>query len=170
MRRQLSIAFLFCALTIGAQTTTIADLFKVMPDSLMPLLTQNNRLDMIDFMDAKMKARVTNKLEGESEMTALTADSLSIRMSSAMQIDLKLVPTEEEYDSCHQVIRMETVYRLSTIDATESRVVFFTTHWRPLPDNKKGSSQTILEKSPILKNDEKVFSHPRTSVPSNPRN
>ncbi|MBR6998224.1 MAG: DUF3256 family protein, partial [Prevotella sp.] len=42
----------------------MADLFKAMPDSLMPYLTKNNRLDMIDFMEANMKAEITNQLEG----------------------------------------------------------------------------------------------------------
>ena len=32
-----------------------------MPDAVMTLLTKNNRLDSIDFYDAKMEAVVTNR-------------------------------------------------------------------------------------------------------------
>ena len=40
----------------SAQDLMIRDVFKQMPDSLMPYLSQNNRLDFIDFLDANMKA------------------------------------------------------------------------------------------------------------------
>ena len=46
----------------AAQTVTMAEVFKQMPDSLMPYITHNDRLDMIDYLDAGMKAEVTNRL------------------------------------------------------------------------------------------------------------
>ncbi|MBP5338143.1 MAG: DUF3256 family protein [Prevotella sp.] len=80
---------LFSFLTLQAQT--MRDVFKAMPDSVLPTLTTNNRLDMIDFMEAKMKAEVTNLLDGKSEMLALTGDSLCIRMSDALTVEMKTV-------------------------------------------------------------------------------
>ena len=75
---------------VGAQEAqTMREAFKAMPDSLMPYLTTNNRLDLMDFMDAKMKAAVTNLLEGQTEMTFLSDDSLSLRMSDALTIEMK---------------------------------------------------------------------------------
>lgn len=70
------------------QAQTIRDLFKAMPDSLMPYLTTNNRLDLMDFVDAGMKSKITNLLDGTTEMTRLTDDSLTLQMSPALQIDL----------------------------------------------------------------------------------
>ena len=67
---------------------TIREVFKTMPDSLTPYLSNNNRLDMLDFMEAKMKAVVTNELDGESEMIFLSDDSLSVKMSEALRIEL----------------------------------------------------------------------------------
>lgn len=69
---------------------TLREAFASMPDSLMPTLTRNNRLDLMDFMDAKMKAAVTNKLGGETLMTFLSSDSLSLKPSDAMTVELKM--------------------------------------------------------------------------------
>ncbi len=43
---------------LSAQTAK--QLFRAMPDSILPLLTTNNRADCTDFMDSKMKAEVVN--------------------------------------------------------------------------------------------------------------
>lgn len=75
--------------SVSASAQTVREAFKAMPDSLVPYLTANNRLDLMDFMDAKMKAAVTNRLEGQTEMTFLSDDSLSIRMSDALTIEMK---------------------------------------------------------------------------------
>lgn len=86
---------------------------------------------MMDFMDAKMKAAVTNLLEGESEMTALTDDSLSLKMNPCLSIDMWLtkedtslvvnvrktylidnvprVVVEESYDSQWHLLKTSTV-------------------------------------------------------------
>ena len=78
--RKWIVAALFASITgqVSAQDVTIRDIFKQMPDSLMPYLSQNNRLDFIDFLDSNMKAEVRNALGGLSEMMTLADDSLSI--------------------------------------------------------------------------------------------
>jgi hypothetical protein len=125
------IAELFLSIPLKAQTS-MADLFRQMPDSLMPILTHNNRLDMIDFLEARMKARVDNLLGGESEMTILTSDSLSIRVSEAQRVDIFLVPSREEYDSCRQVICFLSSYRLASTGQEEQVVVCYSVRWRRL--------------------------------------
>ncbi len=154
MRIVFSFLFIFLTLTAGAQHS-VAELFKTMPDSLMPLFTQNNRLDMIDFMDAKMKALVTNKLDGGSEMTLLTIDSLVVQVSSRQTMRLLLVNTPVAYDSCQQVLRMENTYQLSSPDQAETVVRYFSVKWHPL-DNQL-FAEPRPNKSSILKQDEQVF-------------
>jgi hypothetical protein len=140
---------------------TIGTLFKEMPDSLMPLLTKNNRLDMIDFLEAKMKAVVTNRLEGESEMTILTKDSMAVKMDSAMNVSLYLLNAPVEYDSCKQVICMETTYTLASINERETTIKYFSVRWKPISGiiltNGKQPSSTILN------HDEKVFRYKSTT-------
>lgn len=87
----LAVALVAChVLSVTCHAQTMREAFTVMPDSLMPYLTKNNRLDMIDFMDAKMKAAVTNMLGGETVMTFLSDDSLAVRMSDALTLEMKV--------------------------------------------------------------------------------
>ena len=78
--------------------TTMRKVFSEMPDSLMPYLTKNNRLDLIDFFESSMKAEVTNNLDGHSQLTALTTDSLSLQLSAALRIDMLLLPVKNVID------------------------------------------------------------------------
>ena len=58
--------------------TPIRQWLVTMPDSVMPLLTNNNRLDFIDFLDSNMDAVVINRLDGRSQMKVLTDDYTAI--------------------------------------------------------------------------------------------
>ena len=116
-------------------TPSIKDVFRQMPDSLMPYLTQNDRLDFIDFLDSNMKAEVTNMTGGTSEMTALTDDSLSIRMSDALRVDMLLLtldPCLQTADSClSQVLVFVETFLADTIYG-ESVCRTFTLDWQPV--------------------------------------
>jgi len=113
----------------SAQNLKIRDVFKQMPDSLMPYLTANNRLDFIDFLDSNMKAEVTNMTGGVSEMTALTDDSLSIRMSDALRVDMLLLDLDEPVDSIHQVVVFVETFLVDSIYG-ESVSKTYTTDWQ----------------------------------------
>ena len=95
----LAYLLLFFAGISSAQELKLRDVFRQIPDSLMPTLSVNNRLDFIDFMDSNMKAAVRNQLGGMSEMTALTDDSLSVRMSDALRIDMLLLTLDVPMDT-----------------------------------------------------------------------
>ena len=98
--------FVLCGLTASAQTS-IREVFANVPDSIFPTLTKNNRLDMMDFVEAQMRAEVINLLSGTSEMLSLSKDSLTIRMSEAQTLTMYLLPTEQAYDSLRQVVCIE---------------------------------------------------------------
>ena len=113
----------------SAEDLMIRDVFKQMPDSLMPYLSQNNRLDFIDFIDSNMKAEVSNMTGGTSEMTALTGDSLSIRMSEALRVDMMLLNLDEPVDSIRQVIVFVETFLADSIYG-ESVCKTFTVDWK----------------------------------------
>ena len=112
-------------------TPSLSDVFKQMPDSLMPYLSVNNRLDFIDFMDSNMKAEVTNQTGGTSEMTALTDDSLSIRMSDALRVDMLLFDLDEPVDTIRQVIVFVETFLSDSIYG-ESVSKTFSLDWQPV--------------------------------------
>ena len=51
--------------TLVAQTpqTKMRDIFAQAPDSIFAMLSHNNKLDLIDFAEANMEARVRNILD-----------------------------------------------------------------------------------------------------------
>ena len=48
------------ATCMSAGAVEIKDVFAAMPDSVLPTLTRNNRLDMVDFVASGMKAEVSD--------------------------------------------------------------------------------------------------------------
>ena len=96
-----------------------------MPDSVLPLLTKNDRLDFIDFHDAGMEAVVTNRMEGKSSMDTLTDDFLHISYTRSTDVAMKLLPVNDTTD----VLCMVTTVKASVDD---SRIAFYDSQWRPL--------------------------------------
>ena len=139
MRKYLASCLLvFFVSVCSAQEQTLRDVFRQIPDSLMPSLSQNNRLDFIDFMDSNMKASVRNLLGGTSEMTALTDDSLSVRMSDALRIDMLLLTLDEPVDTIRQVVVFAESFLTDSV-YQETELKFYTPDWqlitRDLPLN-----------------------------------
>ena len=66
------------------------DVFAQAPDSIFPLMTKNNRLDCIDFIENSMRARVKNKFDTYSELTALTNDYLCLQLSEKSTMEMKI--------------------------------------------------------------------------------
>lgn len=125
------LATVFFSCQLSAQEGKLSDIFRQMPDSLMPYLTGNNRLDFIDFLDSNMKAEVRNSLGGQSEMTSLADDSLTIRMNESLHCDLLLLTLAEPIDSVTDVVVIVETFMVDSIYG-ESTVKYFTTSWQPL--------------------------------------
>ncbi|MCH5311386.1 MAG: DUF3256 family protein [Prevotella sp.] len=119
----LTLAFLAPA---TAQTVTMADVFRQMPDSLMPYITHNDRLDMIDYLDAGMKAEVTNRFNGKSVLDTISTDYLHLTLSDALVVEMGVLPVEElTTDSCTHVVCV-----VSTYAKMESTLTFYTAKWQ----------------------------------------
>ena len=101
------------------------DALKSMPDSLMPYLSKNNRLDCIDFIQAGMKAEVRNLLDGKSELTMLTNRYAHFHLNAAVDLQLALLDGVDGQLIC-------VVYTYGT-DFRESVIRFYTTSWQSLP-------------------------------------
>ena len=150
----------FCS--ASAQDMKIADVFRQMPDSLMPYLTENNRLDFIDFLDSNMKAEVRNKLGGTSEMTSLSDDSLSIRMSESSRIDMFLMTLDEPIDTIKQVVVVIETFMVDSVYG-QSTVKYYAPNWNRLSQQpplneaqekkiRKNALQNILKREEDLLN------------------
>jgi len=138
MKRILFVILMGACLPVMAQRPNIRDVFKAMPDSLTPYLTTNNRLDLMDFLDASMKSSVGNMMEGQTEMVSLTDDSLSLVMNEVMTLDLWTEPVDTG-----TVICLRRTYRLNSRQqqVVEER---FSRDW--LSIKKKTSISTLLRR------------------------
>ena len=122
------VVFLFAlCMGVGSLSAQLAKTyFTNMPDSLSPLLTAVNRADFIDFLESKMKAEVTNRFGGKSEMTELTPDYIRVQVTPQSIWQMKLLSVN---DSTRLICTVSTV----CAPACDSHVKFYTTDWRELP-------------------------------------
>ena len=96
-------------------------LFVNAPDTIFPLLTRTNREDCVDFLDAKMRARVSNRLDGKSELVVLTRSFLELQSSGSSTVQMKLLPFGG--DSIISVVRTVCA------EACSSRINFYKRDW-----------------------------------------
>lgn len=98
-----------------------------MPDSVIPLLVKNRRLDLIDFYDARMEATVTNLLDGKSHLKTLTDDFVELSYTGASDVTMKLLAVNDTTDILCMVTTMKGKSTVS-----DSRIAFFDKQWQPL--------------------------------------
>ena len=65
--------------------------FAMAPMFIMPLLDESARLDMVDFYEAAMPAKATNRYGGMSEMTSLSDTLITLKLSEASTMELRLL-------------------------------------------------------------------------------
>lgn len=108
-----------------AQEVKMRDLFAAMPDSLLPLVTKNNRLDCIDFIENHLEARVKNKLDQYVELKKLTEDYLLFQTSQKGYLEMKYVPNTDSTGVLYLV-------RTCLGPIADSSVKCFHQDWTPL--------------------------------------
>jgi hypothetical protein len=121
MRKLFLILLSFCALSATAQN--MKSVFIAMPDSIVPLLTQVNKEDCVDFLDSNMKAEVTTRFGGTAEMKVLTEDYVFLQTTPSSTLEMKLLPVN---DSTKVVCMVKTV----CASACDSEIHFYTSDWK----------------------------------------
>ena len=125
MKRFIAISMLAFVFTMAC-AADLRTLFIDMPDSIMPTLTKSDRMDFLDFMDYGMKAKAQNKLGGESEMTLLQENKLTVKTSESGQLDMALFRKNDGKG-------LICIIRTATARYADSRISFYTEDWKPVP-------------------------------------
>lgn len=130
MKKKSIILLLISFITLSGYAQKAKQLFRAMPDSIIPILTANNRADCTDFMDSKMKAEVTNAFKEKTTMTDMTDDYISLNLSASSRWQMKVLPTD--------VDSIKIICVVNSVDgpATDSRIEFYTTTWKPCDANE----------------------------------
>lgn len=124
-------------LTYNGFAKDLRDLFTDMPESMMPLLTKSDRMDCMDYMDSGMKAVVTNKLGGNTEMLRFDKNYLSVQLTEVSTFDMKLF---YHRDSSVLICVIQTVCS----EMCDSRLSFYDGDWKPI-DKSHLIEEPILE-------------------------
>lgn len=91
MKKIFLLFILFLVVLSSCAQVRMRDVFAQLPDSVLPLLTKNNRLDCIDFIENNMEARVKNRFNDHVVLEVLTDDYLSIRTSESSKVEMKII-------------------------------------------------------------------------------
>lgn len=129
---------LFLLVSIAIQGQTIGDIFKLMPEDMLPGVSEGNRTMLI--VDSTNTA--VPYIFGEIKKVSHSDDYLKIETSEIGSIQLKILPISED-SSIVSFIR--TVCGGSNADVCNSIITFYTLDWSVL-DNKS----LLPEVSPII--------------------
>lgn len=117
------------------------DLWQSMPDSMIPYLTKNQRIELVDFMDMKVKADVKNQFGEETVMDTLTSNYTSVRLNASSVMQLRLMPVPGQ-DSIICMVR--TVLG----PVAESEVLFYDQEWNKIGEQSLSAYQAQLVQKP----------------------
>lgn len=125
----------------GAMTMASAQdmrtIFLNAPDKIFPLLTGNDRADLVDFIEADMKAKVSNRLDGASELHELGRDYLMLATTASSTMQMKLLPVKDDTIIC--------VVKTVKAEAADSRICFYDKEWNPIDTGSKFSFPSIVD-------------------------
>lgn len=126
-RRCLMAACLLLACGASLHAQSLTEIWKAMPDSILPYLDHNQRVDMPSYASMHVDGTIDNQLGGKSRMDTLTADFTEVKLNEATTLQMKLLPTER-HDTVICLLKTWT-----SGDNGESQIQFFTPQWQPLP-------------------------------------
>ena len=132
----IAIALLVLPFAAGAQEAgsqpKMRDVFAQMPDSVLPAVSKNNRLDCIDFIENNLEAKVRNAFDDYVELEALTTDYARFRSSASSVMEMKLLP-KNDTTSVLCVVTTAECGEVGTAQRLEdSNVSFLRPDWSPL--------------------------------------
>lgn len=127
----LSLFFISCA----TAQPLMRDVFAAMPDSVLPMVTKNNRLDCIDFIENNMEAKVRNVIDEYVTLEALTKDYARFRTSAASLMELKLLPTSDSTAVLCMITTAQMGEEGTALRLEDSNIRFFNFDWSPLPSD-----------------------------------
>lgn len=124
MKRILIILLSALCLT-AVKAERVDSLFAAMPDSIIPLLSHDNRLDCLDFYRSHMTTSVTNRLGGKSRITSLSPRCLRLQVTSLSDAEISLWEREGEKPL------LMLIYTYHT-PAAESIITIYDCSWKKL--------------------------------------
>jgi hypothetical protein len=125
MRKILTLlAFSFSLLSLQAQS--LKDLFLKMPQEVCPVLSEYNRLEIVDNQKNDKTMQTRNLFRTFSEMKELTDDYAHLVISKNSEKEMKMLTKN---DGTRIIMVISTIF---CDDTPDSSVAFYSTDWKPL--------------------------------------
>ena len=91
MKRILLFSVIAFAAVANCCAQKMSEVFAAAPHDVLPLMTKNNRLDCIDFIENNMEARVKDKFDNDVVLEEMTDDYLRLATSEVSSTEMKIV-------------------------------------------------------------------------------
>ncbi|MCD7971966.1 MAG: DUF3256 family protein [Candidatus Azobacteroides sp.] len=126
MKKSLFFSYIFIFLfSVSVSAQTMEQLFISMPDSLLPLLNQEKKVELTEHLKNGQEGKVVNKLQGETVLIALTDTYFFLQSTQQTTLEAKVLPINEYYN-------IICLIKTCCGPACESQVSFYTPDWKPL--------------------------------------
>ena len=117
---------MLASLAAGATGIEVKDVLATMPDSLMPLISQSGRQDLIDFYESGVLGWTTNRLGGTGRTLYFDSDRVTVMPSGESSLDIILLPLKK---GGKLVCVIKSV---QMGEFRDSRISFYSPRWEPL--------------------------------------
>lgn len=120
-----NLILLAMALTVApafaADGLTAEQAFRTAPRKVFPMLTDNSRLDMVDYYHSSNNLGAKNSMGGVSKVTAITPGSLSVTLTEASNCQVAVLPAGSD--------TLIAVITTVTTPSADSKLTVFTSDW-----------------------------------------
>jgi hypothetical protein len=131
----LAVSLFFLALNSPAKS--MVEVWKTLPDTMLPYIDRNHRLEMTEFLNMGLKGDVDHSLQGQSTMDTITSDYIHLSLNEAVEMHIKRLAYQDG-DSILCIVKTWSA------PDKESDVYFYTQDWQsidipnPLESYRKG--------------------------------
>ncbi len=114
---------------------TMREIFSELPDSILPTLTRNDRLDCIDFIENNLTNEVNNALDGKTRLTFLSDSLAKIQLSLMTEVQICKLPVTSVSAGQADGFVICLVHS-SDVKGWDSVLQFYNSAWQPLDANR----------------------------------
>lgn len=108
----------------SAQARTAADFFVSAPETAVPMLAHNTRLDMLDYFNHGLSTASENLVSGRSRLTANAPGRIEVQLTRDASLVIGLL--KQKSDTL--LVLIETVHT----PVPDSRITLYDKNWQPL--------------------------------------
>lgn len=124
MKKLLSIC-LALGVCLGVAARTARDFFVTAPDSVVVLLPQATRLDMLDYFEFGSTRASSNTFRGEARMTSVADGVVAFDVDKDVNMQLAVIPVA-------QADTMLAIVTTLHMPFADSSIRFYNADWKPL--------------------------------------